>query len=92
MIIAQWSGCKKLPHPATHYYFINPTPSTLINPSGYTRINKAKTEALASVRAHWLSQYNLNIPLFFNKEYMQQMAQRLALIKLMQSLEEKEIT
>ena len=37
-----------------------------------------------------LPQHYINIPLFFNREYMQQMAQRLALIKLMIRLEEVE--
>jgi len=34
-----------------------------------------------------LPQHYINIPLFFNREYMQQMAQRLALIKLMIRME-----
>jgi len=37
-----------------------------------------------------LSERDLNIPLFFNKEYMQQMAQRFELIKLMRAMEDKE--
>jgi len=33
-------------------------------------------------------EHDVNIPLFFNREYMQQMAQQLALIKLMRRTEE----
>jgi len=37
-----------------------------------------------------LREHSFNIPSFFNKEYMAQMSQRLALIKIMKETEEKE--
>jgi len=39
---------------------------------------------------HLLPVHHINIPLLFNREFMQQMAQKLALIKLMQRMEEQE--
>jgi len=37
---------------------------------------------------HGLPKYSIDIPLLLNKEFMEQMAQRLALIKLMRKIEE----
>ena len=53
--------------------------------------NTRQKQAFTSVRTDWLPKYSIDIPLLLNKEFMEQMAQRLALIKLMRRMEEKEI-
>jgi hypothetical protein len=50
--------------------------------------NKEKSRAFNSANPTWLPEYNINIPLFFNREYMHHMAQKLSVIKVMRKIEE----
>ncbi len=51
--------------------------------------NKGRNDVFDTVCPTLLPEHYLNIPLFFNRQFMQQMAQRLAVIKLMQRTEGK---
>jgi len=50
--------------------------------------NKEKEAIFVASIPNWLPKHSVHIPLLFNREYMQQMAQRLALIKSMRREEE----